>query len=255
MKIRVLSDLHLEFADWTPPKGDEDIVVLAGDIHSGVKGIAWARKHFRLTPVIYVPGNHEYYGEDLIEHLEALRREGRKRGVDVLDGNELVLDGIRFLGATLWTDYALYGNGPAVIRAIFAAAQGVEDFKVILNGARAFHPNDALTIHGASVDWLRRSGPTVIVTHHAPCERSISPQFARSILNPSFASDLARLMGPQIALWIHGHMHNSFDYVEQGTRVVCNPRGYFPYEPNPDFNPSLALEVRVDGQGGMDREQ
>lgn len=87
------------------------------------------------------------------------------------------------------------------------------------------------------------SGPTDVVTHHAPCERSVPPQFGRSIQNPSFASDLTRLMGPPIQLWIHGHMHNSFDYEERGTRVVCNPRGYFTYEPNPDFDPSLTFEV------------
>ncbi len=249
MKIRVLSDLHLEFADWTPPNGDEDVVVLAGDIHAGVKGITWARKHFRLSPIIYVPGNHEYYGEDLLEHLEALRREGRKRGVDVLEGDALVLDNVRFLGATLWTDYALYGDGPAVTRAVHAACRGMEDFQVILKGDRAFHPNDALAIHGERVEWLQRmlasdfAGPTVVVTHHAPCERSVLPQFGRSILNPSFASDLTHLMGPKAPLWIHGHMHNSFDYEERGTRVVCNPRGYFPYEPNPDFDPSLTVEV------------
>ncbi|EQD64109.1 metallophosphoesterase, partial [mine drainage metagenome] len=119
-----------------------DVVVLAGDIHAGVKGITWARKHFCLSPVIYVPGNHEYYGEDLLEHLEVLRREGRKRGVDVLEGDALVLGNVRFLGATLWTDYALYGDGPAVTRAVYAACRGMEDFQVILKGDRAFHPND-----------------------------------------------------------------------------------------------------------------
>lgn len=62
MKIRVLSDLHLEFHDWTPPQSDADIIVLAGDIHVGVHGIEWARRSFPLLPVTYVPGNHEFYG-------------------------------------------------------------------------------------------------------------------------------------------------------------------------------------------------
>jgi 3',5'-cyclic AMP phosphodiesterase CpdA len=262
MRIRVLSDLHLEFADWTPPKGDEDVVVLAGDIQCGVHGITWARKHFRLTPVIYVPGNHEYYGEDLIEHLEALRHEGRKRGVDVLDGNELVLDGVRFLGATLWTDYALHGDDSAVIqRELDIAREAIEDFQVIRKGNRPFRPKDALALHRERVGWLQEalpaafSGPTVVVSHHAPHPRSIHRQFRFSALNPSFASDLSRLMGlPRAvagtgpvavtpAVWIHGHMHTSTDYVECDTRVVCNPRGYLPYEPNPDFNPTLTIEV------------
>jgi hypothetical protein len=76
------------------------VVVLAGDIHTGLKGIAWARKYFRDRPIVHIPGNHEYYGRELIEHLEAMRASGRKLGVDVLDGDELVLGGVRFLGAT-----------------------------------------------------------------------------------------------------------------------------------------------------------
>ena len=266
MKIRVLSDLHLEFADWAPPKSDEDVVVLAGDIHEGVKGIEWARKHFPLTPVIYVPGNHEYYDRELIEHLEAMRAEGRKHSVDVLDGDDLVLGGVRFLGATCWTDYELHGQGTAVIRAMYGAARGMEDHQVISLGWHAVHPNDLLAIHRERVAWLEQRlaakfpGPTVAITHHAPSPRSVARQFHGSLLSPSFASDLTRLMGlPRVppvvtdaipapvtpALWIHGHMHQSYDYMECDTRVVCNPRGYAPYEPNPDFDPALIVKVRT----------
>jgi hypothetical protein len=109
-KIRVLSDLHLEFQDWVPPKSDADIVVLAGDIHVGVHGIEWARRRFPLTPVVYVPGNHEYYGGSLQAVREELYARGKCLGVDVLDGRKSVIGGVRFLGATLWTDFALYGS-------------------------------------------------------------------------------------------------------------------------------------------------
>ena len=109
MKIRVLSDLHLEFHAWTPPPADADVVVLAGDIHVGVGGIEWAREQFPTTPVIYVVGNHEFYGGQLNEVLAALREAADRLGVYLLDSDELVLDGTRFLGATLWTDFALYG--------------------------------------------------------------------------------------------------------------------------------------------------
>ncbi len=265
MKIRVLSDLHLEFATWRPPEVDADVVVLAGDIHTGLQGIAWARKYFRDRPVIYVPGNHEYYDRDLIEHLAAMRASGRKHGVDVLDGDEIVIGGVRFLGATSWTDYALYGDGPAVIRAIYAACRGMEDFQVISYGfPRALHPNNLLAIHRHQVAWLEQRlaaefpGPTVVVTHHAPSPRSVARQFEGSHLTPSFASDLTRLMGlPRVppvktdaipapvtpAVWIHGHMHQFYDYVECDTRVICNPRGYSPDELNPDFDPTLVVEV------------
>ncbi len=266
MKIRVLSDLHLEFTDWTPPAVDADIVVLPGDIHAGVKDIAWARRHFRLTPVIYVPGNHEYYGEDLSEHIEAMLQEGRKRGVDVLDGDALVLGGVRFLGATLWTDYAIDANSrPAAIeQESLYAREAMENFHVIRNnGNGSLLPREVLVIHLSRVAWLQAklkepfAGSTVVVNHHAPSPRSIARQFHGSQLNASFVSDLTRLMGrPRIrqsqstrhrpvmpALWIHGHTHNSLNYIECETRIVCTARGYSPYEPNPDFDPALAVEV------------
>jgi predicted phosphodiesterase len=91
MKIRVLSDLHLEFLDWVPPKLHADIVVLAGDIHVGVRGIEWARRSFPLNPVIYVPGNHEFYGRNMQDVSEELLVLGRRLGVDVLNGRSAVI--------------------------------------------------------------------------------------------------------------------------------------------------------------------
>ena len=107
MRIRVLSDLHLEFMDWNPPKAGADVVVLAGDIHVGLKGIEWARRSFPSIPIVYVPGNHEFYGEHIHDMTQELLMEGRRVGVDVLDGRSTVIGGVRFLGATLWTDFAL----------------------------------------------------------------------------------------------------------------------------------------------------
>src|SRR5579872_7433560 len=109
VKIRVLSDLHLEIQDWTPPHTEADIIILAGDIHSGVRGVEWARLQFPLIPILYVPGNHEFYGRDLQETLSDLQKAGRRFGVDVLCGRGVVIGGLRFLGTTLWTDYALHG--------------------------------------------------------------------------------------------------------------------------------------------------
>lgn len=257
MKIRVLSDLHLEFSNWSPPPCDEDVVVLAGDIHEGHAGIAWARKYFGARPIVYVPGNHEYYGRDLDGIRNGLREGGRKHDVHVLDADEVVIDGVRFCGATLWTDFELEGSHPkAVGRAMRKCQAGMADFHVIRRWGSALWPEDTREIHHAQRDWLRRAlagrtslgegfaGRTVVVTHHAPCARSIAPRFAGDALNPAFASDLTDLMTPEVQLWIHGHMHNSSDYVERGTRVICNPRGYMPLEPNPDFDPKLTVEVQ-----------
>jgi Icc-related predicted phosphoesterase len=256
MKIRVLSDLHLEFSNWRPPQGNEDVVVLAGDVGEGRAGIVWARKYFRNTRVIYVPGNHEYYGRDIDDLRESLRESARSHGVHLLDGDEAIIDGVRFLGATLWTDFALNGCDPgAVRRAMHNCQEGMTDFHVIRRWGGALRPEDTREIHHAQRDWLRRAlagctslgegftGRTVVVTHHAPCARSIAPRFAGDALNPAFASDLTDLMTPEVQLWIHGHMHDSSDYIERGTRVICNPRGYFSHGLNPDFNPMLIVEV------------
>ena len=108
MKVRILSDLHLEFAVLLPPSIDADVVVLAGDIGVGLDGLAWARNSFPGVPVIYVPGNHEYYGHD-IELRSDLRRQSND-GLYVLDDEAIELQGVRFVGSTLWTDFALNGT-------------------------------------------------------------------------------------------------------------------------------------------------
>jgi predicted phosphodiesterase len=253
MKVRVLSDLHLEFQDWVPPKSDADVIVLAGDIHLGVSGVEWARRTFPSSPIVYVPGNHEFYGEHMQDLMEELFSMGRRLGVDVLDGHSVVIDGVRFLGATLWTDFGLQGDDPRSIERAMAHAQyGMYDFQVIRCGDnRKFRPADARAIHLTQVRWLRSQladqsvGTTVVVTHHLPHRQSIHPKYKESDLNPGFASDLSDLMGPPVSLWIHGHTHESFDYVMNGTRIVCNPRGYSPMELNPEFDPLLTADVRV----------
>src|SRR5262249_2070404 len=132
MRIRVLSDLHLEFKDWNPPKTDADVVVLAGDIHVGLKGIEWARRTFPSTPIVYVAGNHEFYGAQIDDMAQELVTEGRRLGVDVLDARSTLIGGVRFLGTTLWTDFALLGTDPTSIdRAMVNAQLGMYDFHVI----------------------------------------------------------------------------------------------------------------------------
>jgi predicted phosphodiesterase len=249
MRIRVLSDLHLEFKDWTPPKTDADVVVLAGDIHVGVKGVEWARRSFPSVPIVYVPGNHEFYHQHIHDMTQQLFMEGERLGVHVLSGRSSVIGGVRFLGATLWTDFALGGADPSSInRAMLDAQSGMYDFHVIRCGAdRKFRPTDAREIHLAQVQWLRGqlaeefAGTTVVVTHHLPHRRSIHPKYETSDLNPGFASDLGNLVGPPASLWIHGHTHESFDYVVNGTQVVCNPRGYAPMELNASFDPVFTV--------------
>jgi hypothetical protein len=250
-RLRIFSDLHLEFVDWIPPPAAADAIVLAGDIAVGVQGIQWARRQFPDTPVVYVPGNHEFYGARLPDALAELRNEAQRLGVHFLDGDECILGGARFLGTTLWTDYELYGSAPEDLeRAMADAAIEMNDFRMIQwAGGEPLEPALVRDMHLTGVAWLAErlaepfGGPTVVVTHHLPHRRCIHPKYEGTRFNPCFASDLDHLVRAPVALWVHGHTHESIDFLVNGTRVVCNPRGYLPHEPNPSFDPVGAIEL------------
>ncbi len=247
MKLHILSDLHIEFGAFEPPATDADVVILAGDIGVGMGGLRWAEARFPGRPVIYVPGNHEFYHHD-IALIDALKSEAADN-VHVLNDDQVIIDEVRFLGSILWTDFALFGEADRFF-AMQQARQQMTDFSIIQHHGQRFTPEDAIRLHTASRDWLTVmlaepfAGKTVVVTHHAPSSRSVHPRFARDLLTPAFASNLENLMdGGRAALWLHGHMHDSFDYEVYGTRVVCNPRGYAPEALNPDFRPGWVIKI------------
>jgi Icc-related predicted phosphoesterase len=247
MKLLILNDLHIEFEDFVPPAADADVVILAGDIGVGVEGLRWAEARFPDRSVIYVPGNHEFYHHD-IALIDELKSEAPDN-IHMLNDDQVVIDGVRFLGSILWTDFALFGEADKFF-AMQTAQQGMTDFSIIQNHGQRFTPEDAVRLHTASRDWLAATlaepsdGKTVVVTHHAPSSQSVHPRYARDLLTPAFASNLENLMdGDQPALWVHGHMHESFDYEVYGTRVVCNPRGYAPKALNPDFRPDWVITI------------
>ena len=236
MKLHVLSDLHLEFSDrhppWAPPRTEADVVVLAGDIHTGTRAIDWAERTFPNQTVVYVAGNHEHYGSVYEASLDALReRAARSPNVRFLENDETVIDGVRVLGTTLWTDFELFGR-PRRQESIEAARRVMVDYRVISVAAGGlFTPEKSLELFEASRAWLERAlardhdGPTVVVTHHGPHPGSVHPRWAEDLASGGFVSDLTPLMG-RAALWAHGHTHDGFDYEVAGTRVVANPMGY-----------------------------
>ncbi|MCP4288294.1 MAG: hypothetical protein GY792_28325 [Gammaproteobacteria bacterium] len=247
MKLHILNDLHIEFEEFEPPETAAEVVILAGDVGVGMEGLHWAETHFPGGPVIYVPGNHEFYYHDitLIDELKAQAPEN----IHVLNDDQVIIDGIRFLGSILWTDFALFGEAEKFF-AMQQARQQMTDFSIIQNNGRCFTPEDAIRLNKASRDWLAArltepfDGKTVVVTHHAPSSRSVHPRYINDLLTPAFASNFEGLMdGNQAALWVHGHMHESYDYEIYGTRVVCNPRGYAPNALNPDFRRDWVVEV------------
>jgi predicted phosphodiesterase len=248
MKIRIYSDLHLEFSDWTPPRLPADVVVLAGDIHVGSRAFPWARRHFKTERIVYVAGNHEYFGSDIGSMQCEMRNEAREFDVDFLDQESAVIDGVRFLGATLWTDFELYGSDPQHLSgAMSYAHQAMHDYRAIkLSPMEDLIPEHTRRMHHSQARWLKEQidapfdGPTVVVTHHLPHRKSVHPIFEGERSNPAFASDLSALFRDQVKLWVHGHTHESMDYEVGATRVLCNPRGYIPQLPNVSFTPDLA---------------
>jgi len=251
MKLHVLSDLHLSVSPFTAPGVDADVAVVAGDVGRPETAIAWTKALD--LPVVYVPGNHEYYGDTIEGTIERLRALAAGTSVHVLANDAVVLGGVRFLGTTLWTDFQLYGDGPARDLAVRGALDFVRDFsRIRRHDDDVFTPDDAAALFRDNARWLDDAlatpfdGPTVVVSHHSPSPRSIHPRFAESILNPCFVSDAEWLLdGGRAALWIHGHSHDSFDYAVNGTRVVCNPRGYTkgPSVENRLFDPALVVEL------------
>ncbi|NWL79578.1 serine/threonine protein phosphatase [Pseudomonas taiwanensis] len=244
MRIHLLSDLHNEFRVFQPAAIEADVVILAGDIDTGVRGITWARQAFS-CPVLYVPGNHEFYGGHLGRTLLKLRQASCQH-VQILDRDEIIVERVRFLGATMWTDFAATGNAPVASE---HARSVMNDFRQIrTDNFRRIRPDDLRRQSMKTRDWLRarlaasHDGPTVVVTHHAPTLRSLQGNpHSGTHLDAAFANRWDDLMGDPITLWVHGHVHMAVNYDVAGTRVVCNPRGY-PGE-STGFDAGLILEV------------
>jgi len=260
MKIQLISDLHLDVCDYTPTTTDADVIVIPGDIGSGFSTRAYTMFGTLLARspdahIIYVPGNHEFYGKDINTFRAELRRFCGQSNIDqrlhLLDNDEIILGGVRFLGSILWTDFELFGlNQKKTCMEI--ASRGLNDFRLIkINGDR-FTPQDSVNLHDQAVKWLEMKlkhepfeGETVVVTHHAPSPKSVVPRYQNDLLSACFASNLEHLMGFS-KLWLHGHMHDSLDFEVAGTRVMCNPRGYARNATtceNAQFKPALVIGV------------
>lgn len=240
MKIWALSDLHFAMSslDFEIEFPEADVCVVAGDVTDPViESIRWLHENIGCRmPVVFVAGNHEYYGQAYAESLaHAVKNAHLYPTVRFLERDECVIDGVRFLGATMWTDFEFYETPE---RSMQIASIYMNDYRMIRYSDEPrtrFTAEISRVIHKDSRKWLEQSlaapfdGPTVVVTHTCPHPLSVHEQYAGDQLNPAFVSDLSAVIEThQPDLWVHGHTHSSFDYVVPGakTRVVCNPRGY-----------------------------
>lgn len=281
MKIALMSDLHLEFEremnrDYAPDdhpyriQGGEkvilgpdlnelrsqgpDLLVLAGDIDTGLSSFAYARMagEYLGCPVILVPGNHEYYGYN-IQHIRDLFtwESQHDPNVFVLDNDGMEIEGIRFVGSTLWTDFRLNGS---VEDDMARVERVMNDYNQIRVGEgpgkeQRINADDTLALNRECVSYIGRviarpfDGPTVVITHHSPHPKSLGNKRDREVA-PAYASDLSKLIERyQPHLWMHGHIHAASDYWIGTTRVACNPRGYFPDRLVHGFRADLIVEV------------
>lgn len=249
MRLWIVSDLHCDHYAWTPAQVPaHDVMIVAGDVHNSADDAIvelFAIAHRSRRPVIFVPGNHDHFGSTLAEQFDGLSTGA----VYVLAaGQSVVIGGVRFVGATLWTNFGLaddrYGSEA------WAAKHMPEYQHVRRADGTAIWPADTCDAHAqhrAAIEAVLSTphdGPTVVVTHHAPSRRSIAGSV--DIADAAFASDLeAMILQHQPELWVHGHVHQHLDYRFGNARILANPRGYQGDECGEDSNFIEDLVVEV----------
>jgi len=235
MKVQIASDLHLEFLQrlfpgerLISPAHGADLLVLAGDIANGIEAIELFRDW--PAPVLYLAGNHEFYGHAIEQVRTDLRKAAAGTSVIFMDNNAVDFGGVRFLGTTLWTDYRLELNRTQRQLMENAELRISDHFRIQCSDGK-FTAKRALAEHEIARAWLTHEldksydGKTVVVSHHGPHPLSVHPRYVGEALNAAFVSNLTELLS-KADFWIHGHVHDSFDYRVAGCRVVANPRGY-----------------------------
>lgn len=261
VKFAYCSDLHLEF--WPNKKGfpkypelknteNAKVLILAGDItqfnlflDSDRFDGFFQHVNDEFPLVVWVPGNHEWYGSLLNnKSLELVSEKLRQfPRVHLLEKDFRYLGRTHFLiAATLWTD--LNKNCPITAHEIM---WGMADYQHIktdaFGGVSSIIPEDTYNKHVEHIQFIddmlsdtltvSPDRKIVLVTHHAPSEKSVHSRFKRyTNMNHAFYTDLEYVpaINPNLKYWVHGHTHDHFYYDMLGCRVVCNPHGYINHE-------------------------
>jgi Icc-related predicted phosphoesterase len=259
LRLWIVSDLHIELTrGWDLPAPDArphyDVLVVAGDLITRMeRGVAWLQSRVADRQVVYVAGNHEFYGTDIDRTVEKARAAAAGSNVHVLQNDSVILDGVTFLGCTLWTDFDLFGDAEY---AMTAAAESMNDYRKIRLGAYELRlrPKDTLKRHMESRDFiareLRKPGRHVVVTHMGPHPDCARRGFERDISSAAYTSDCSDVIAEGAPeLWIYGHTHESRDFTAGATRIISNSKGYGPWLPkekhwdNEKFDPFFTVEI------------
>jgi len=242
MRIQYFSDIHLEFGEFELPATNADVIVAAGDIGVGTDGVNWLKNAGK--PVIYIAGNHEFYLGEYFATQKALAVAAAGSHVHFLEHSEVEVGNVRFLGATLWTDFD--SGNPSLMQ---EAQHGMNDYVQIQFEGGELRPRHTLAFNSETRRWLSAclakpfEGKTVVVTHHAPSFNSWQTE-RDSFYKHAYCNDLSELMeDSDIDLWIHGHIHYVSNYVHKSVRVVCNPRGYHGYQNIAGFDPAKVIQI------------
>lgn len=282
MRVSVISDLHLDFADLVLPGGD--VLILSGDIFEAKR---FKKENYnpemvlleheredqrpdrfyrfileecsaKYRKVIMVMGNHEHYRFQFHKTYEHIKSQ-LPDNVYLLEKESLELDGVLFLGATLWTD--MNRQDALTLYHMQGAMNDYRQITMLNERTGDYHrlqPEYTVQEHLKTMKYFttalaenraREGGalPVVVVTHHSPSKLSIKPKYEKDVLmNGAYSSDLSEFIldHPEIQVWTHGHTHDTFDYQVGSTRVICNPRGYKYYEPRADeFDPTIGFDI------------
>lgn len=257
MRLLIYSDLHNEFEEFLPPETEQyDVVVLAGDIDLGARGINWAAETFERKPVVYVSGNHEFYsheGRSIQELSAAMEKAAMWHGIDLLNPGAVEISGWKFVGATLWADFDLHGVAQRTL-SMDHAKRSLNDYRLIhidqSDGTkRKITPSDTREWFLDERDFLlqeiKQGDParTVVITHFVPTSQAIEKRHQGDLLSPAFVTDLDDLIESSgAAAWIFGHHHSCWNFRLGSTQLISNQRGY-PNEGVKGFDAGLVVEL------------
>lgn len=242
IRFQVLSDLHIDsYARRGLPIGDIpvtdcDAVLIAGDIANSDFAVNWLTQQSEKLgkPMFIITGNHEYFGEDVTKFDQKFDDLLAQRLTNITFLQQKAVDfmGVRLLGCTLWTDYQYQATKDTLPTALAF----MQDYRSIVYAGGLFNPEDSIKLHWQQREWLQaelikaeQDGvPTVVMTHHAISPNSVSEKYADMASNAGFVTDLSEWLVQSWSpkLWVHGHTHEAFDYVQGNTHVVVNPRAY-----------------------------